>query len=177
MKTQDGKQISKYNSVRHGVLTQVLLPVENDEAQSMKNQLIDEYHPLTLTEDLLIETMVIAYIRRQRATNAEREFMMQVLNPAVYKERVISPPLLDNPPVGDTISGIKEVILVKPAYKAQVSPDDIENLDKTFDRYMTSCERQFFRALHELQRIQAIRKGLKPTSVAVDFISEEKREE
>lgn len=170
VRTPEGKAISKYNAIRHGVLTKVLLPDETKEAQIIQEALTADYLPKTLTEQLLIETMAISYVRGQRATNAEREFMQQVVNPAIYEERIISPALLDNLQVGDTISGIKELVLIKPAYKAQVSPDDIDTIDKTFARYINTCERQFFRALHELQRIQSLQKGLKPTSLAVDIM-------
>ncbi len=169
--------LSKYNAVRHGVLTKVLLPEETNEAQAIQETLIAEYLPKTITEELLIETMAIAYTRRQRAANAEREFMMQVLNPAVFEENVICLPLFENHPVGDTLIGIKEMIQVKPAYKAMISPDDVDVIGKTFDRYITTCERQFYRALHELQRIQALKKGRKPYSIAVDVMSEARGED
>lgn len=165
-------EVRKYNAVRHGVLTKVLLPDETEEAKTVEAQLINEYQPKSLTENLLIETLAISYIRRQRAINKEREYIMQLLNPAVYEDKVITPPVLDNPPIGDSLSGIKQRILIKPAYYAQISPTYVDIIDKTFGRYINTCERQFFRALHELQRIQSIRKGLRPTSVAVDFISE-----
>lgn len=42
-KTIEGKDISKYNAIRHGVLTKVLLPEETSDAQTIKDQLISEY--------------------------------------------------------------------------------------------------------------------------------------
>lgn len=172
VKTQEGKEISKYNAVRHGILVQTLLPEELEAAETIRLQLMSEYAPKTLTEELLIETIVVAYTRRHRATQAELDFIKQIYNPAVYEEIVITAPLLNNPLSGDTLSGIKERIIVKEAYRARVSPDEVDTIDKTFARYINTCERQLFRALHELQRIQSIRKGLKPTSVAIDLTSE-----
>lgn len=172
VKTPAGKEITKYNAVRHGVLKQVLLPDEVKNAESIKDQFVSEYEPKSLTEELLIETMVTAYIRRERATNAEREFFMEILNPAVYEEKVLSAPLLPDDLVGDAVSGLKKMTLVRPAYYARITSEKVDAIDRTYARYINTCERQFFRALHELQRVQAVRKGLKPTSVAVDFISE-----
>ena len=68
--TADAKEVRKYNATRHGVLTKVLLPDEAVEAQRINEQLTAEYQPKTLTEELLVETMVVAYVRRERATNA-----------------------------------------------------------------------------------------------------------
>lgn len=132
VRTPQGKAISKYNAVRHGVLKQILLPDETDDAQTIKDQFMSEYEPQTLTEELFIETMTTAYIRSQRATNAEREFFMEILNPAVYEERVITPPILDYPFVGDAVSGLKEMKLIKPAHYARISSDKVNTIDRTF---------------------------------------------
>lgn len=128
VKTAEGKEINKYNAVRHGILVKVLLDDEFDNANIIQNKLLEEYQPQSVTEELLIETMVISYVRRQRACNQE-----------IYGIGVLS--------YASTSSGAE-----------------------TYLRYITTSERQFYRALHELQRIQAIRNGLRPTSMAVDFI-------
>ena len=94
VKTQIGKEISKYNAVRHGAMRKVLLPDETSEAEAITEQFMNEYEPKSLTEELLIETIVTTYMRRQRATNVEREYVMEVLNPVVYEERIITPPSL-----------------------------------------------------------------------------------
>jgi len=49
---------------------------------------------------------------------------------------------------------------------------EANTIDRTYTQYINTCERHFFRALHELQRIQSISKGLKPATMADDFISE-----
>jgi len=128
VKTAEGKEISKYNAVRHGILVKVLLDDELDNANIIQNKLLEEYRPQSITEELLIETMVISYVRRQRACFQE-------------------------------INGIGVLSYTSTSSGAE-----------TFLRYITTSERQFYRALHELQRIQAIRNGLRPTSMAVDFI-------
>jgi hypothetical protein len=132
-KTEEGKAISKYNAVRHGILTRILLNHELEEADIIQKKLLEEYQPQSITEELLIETLVIAYMRRQRACCQE-----------IYGIGVLS--------YASTSSGAE-----------------------TFLQYITTSERQFYRALHELQRIQAIRNGFKPTSVAVDIIGESQR--
>lgn len=128
VKSTEGKEASKYNAVRHGVLVSVLLDYEHDEADTIQNKLIEEYQPQSITEELLIESMVLSYMRRQRAC-------FQELHGSIM-----------------------------PSYEPTTSGAE------TYLRYITTSERQFYRALHELQRIQAIRNGYKPTSMAVDFI-------
>lgn len=126
-KTETGKSICKYNAVRHGILVNSLLKDEKEEAEIIQTKLEEEFQPQTITEELLIESMAVSFIRTQR----------------VYKEEL-------------------EVI-------ALLRTVDIPS-GNLFVRYLATSERQFYRALHELQRIQAIRNGYKPTSMAVDFI-------
>lgn len=120
-KTETGKAVSKYNAVRHGILKKLFNPAECEEAEVIKQHLLEELQPQSFLEELLVETMTLAYVRRQRVY--------------VYDQR-------DLYPVSDEKS----------------------------TRYLVASERQFYHALHELQRIQAINKGFKPTSMAVDII-------
>lgn len=92
VKTDSGKAVSKYNAVRHNVLTRVLTDKEQLEAKDVREQFIEDFKPQTLVEEILIQTMAIAYIRMLRATHAEREFLLQSLHPPVYEERVVNQP-------------------------------------------------------------------------------------
>lgn len=169
--------LSKYNAVRHGVLVQVLTDEESKEAQFMHDQFMSDYNPSTLTEELLIETMAIAYTRRQRAVKAKKNFMLQVLNPDIWEEKVIAEPLLKPEENYDWINGRTKMVIVKEGHKAKISYEEIDLVEAKFARYIATCERQFYRALHELQRIQALKRGQKPYSVAVDVLSESRVED
>lgn len=160
VKTEEGKEVSKYNAVKHGILTKILLEPEVEEAKKLYHQFIEDYNPTTQTEFILIQDLATACIRKARAINAEREYFTQVLNPPVYSNDGWAN-------IGKELSS---------GYKAKISNEDIEKIDKTFVRYISACERQFYRALHELQRIQALKKGQKPYSIAVDVMGERRDE-
>ena len=127
-KTPEGKNVSKYNAVRHGILIKVLSSQEVLEANVIQKGLMTDLKPETLLEELLIETLAITYIRRQRIYSMEQTLTLD-------------------------------------------ASDDI--LGNSQNRYLITSERQFYRALHELQRVQAIRKGLRLTSTAVDITGNE----
>lgn len=168
VKTQSGKDISKYNALRHGVLRGTLLKNETVEAEQIQNYFIDEYQPFNLIERLLIETMTIAYIRLLRALRAEQDYLTGITEPPEYERTEIIAPI----GVPDILSeGIYKSTLVK-GHEVQMIPEKVEELDKLYSRYIVSCERQFYRSLHELQRIQAIRAGIRPTSMAVDVLND-----
>ncbi len=113
-----------------------MISTEKDEAQTILSLLLAEYEPHGVTEDLLLEPMVIAYMRMQRAIQAEKAFLTQGF---------MMPMIRYTSEETDSI---------------QVGNSEYETLDKTYVRYITACERQFYRALHELQRVQSLRKGL-----------------
>jgi len=150
VKTDTGKEISKYNAIRHGVLQKTLISTERDEAQAMLSLLVIEHEPQGIVEDLLLESMVLAYMRMIRAIQAEKAVLTEGFMPMIRYESDTSDET-DNIEVGNSQYGM---------------------LDRIYMRYITACERQFYRALHELQRVQDLRKGKRPSSMAVDIFKE-----
>jgi len=150
VKTDAGKEIVRYNAIRHGVLQKTLIASEKDDAQAMLSLLLVEQEPHGVIENLLLESMVISYMRMQRAMQAEKAFLTQEFMPMIR---------YDSHTTDETDS-------------IQVGNSEYGTLDKTYMRYITACERQFYRALHELQRVQALRKGIKPLSIAIDVFKD-----
>lgn len=170
VKTQAGKDISKYNSIRHGVFIKVLLKEEADEAEIIQSNFTEEYKPSTLTERLLIETMTITYIRFLRAIRAEQDYLMELIEPPDYELIVVCKPI--TPDLTDLYTnGIYDHKLIS-GHEALMKSDKVEELDRIYSRYIVTCERQFYRVLHELQRVQSIRNGIRPTSMAIDITSD-----
>lgn len=147
VKTNPGKELSKYNAVRHGVLRKTLIATENDETEILKDELLTEYQPQTMTEYLLIESMILSYMRKVRAIQAEKAYLSDGLFPLVRYDQQ-----------SDEASSI--------------DASSYSTLDSRFMRYSTACDRQFYFALHELQRIQARRNGQHISSMAVDVITD-----
>lgn len=169
---------AKYNAVKHNVLRATLLEHEIDEAQLLFEQLIDELKPEGKVEERLIEKVVIAQIRYQRALQAEKQQFDYITNPPVFKEEYEEGAFIPPTSVANQLLNPKKhIVQVGGSAKPLINVEEMERMEKTFVRYINTCERQFYRALHELQRVQAIRKGLRPASIAIDFIGENKIED
>lgn len=167
VKTQAGKDISKYNSIRHGALGKALLKGETIEAEKIQECFIEEYRPVNLIERLLVETMTISYIRLMRAVSIEQDYLTGITDPAEYKKEIIH----EGFSVFDPTEEISYDVLIG-GHEVLMKPERIEELDRIYTRYIVSCERQFYRSLHELQRLQSLRNGERPTSMALDVISD-----
>lgn len=136
VKTEEGKAVSRYNAMRHGLLSEQVLMEKEDEnlLLELEKRLRSELKPANEMELLLVDRIAGNTWRLKRALGME-------------KHGVIS----------SSGNGL------------------MYDSDKFF-RYEIMLERSIFKALHELQRLQADRKGEKvplPVAIDVDISKEE----
>lgn len=142
VKTQEGKAVSKYNALKHGILSKEVLLDNEDEKSLIElgKKLRTELKPETELELLLVDRIIANTWRLKRALKGEKEM-------------------------------IEHDIKSEDSFGAALSYD-FANSDSygKFTRYESSLERGIYRALHELQRIQAARAGEKPPApIAIDI--------
>lgn len=136
VKTEDGKAISRYNAIKHGLLSeQVLMEGENTEMLlALEKRLRSELSPASEIEFLLVDKIASNIWRLRRALSFEK-------NDALFTNDF------------DGTIGIKG------------------DADRFF-RYEMMLERGIYKALHELERMQAKRNGekvLPPIAFDVDI--------
>lgn len=161
VKTDEGKAVSRLNAVKHNVLGAVMANEEANDAVIIQSRFTKEFDPQSTIEEILIERMSIWYVRIQRAVKAESEQIKKIQDPDI----------VETTGGFDLDFGVKTEVIHR-GYNPKVNNDDIELLGKTYLRYEGSLESKFYKALHELQRVQAARRGdpLPPTlEVDVDL--------
>jgi len=148
VKTDEGKAVSKYNALKHGILSQEVLLEGEDEMSLIElgKKLRAELKPETELELLLVDRIVANTWRLKRALRGEKEMIEHDIDDVFGSDKNF----------GAALSS------------------DFENYDSygKFTRYETSLERGIYKALHELQRIQAARAGEKlsaPVAIDVDI--------
>jgi hypothetical protein len=141
VKTEEGKNISKYNALKHGLLSEQSLMAneDGDELLELEKKLRSELKPATEIEFLLVDKIASSFWRLKRALSME-------------DGEVICSQLMTASSMGL-----------------------MHDADKFF-RYETMLERGIYKALHELERIQAKRNGVNiPPPIVLDVdISGEK---
>lgn len=145
VKTEEGKTISRYNAIKHGILCQeILLDSENESTLiEFGKKMRTELKPETELELLLIDRIIANTWRLKRALKGEKEMIEHDIDGVYNSEKNF----------GLALSS------------------DFANYDSygKFTRYENSLERGIYRALHELQRVQAARLGVKsPLPMAFD---------
>lgn len=153
-KTLEGKEASKMNALRHGLLSErVLLPSEDAEAlETFREGMLRRLQPEGELECLLADRVVASAWRLRRAAQIEVDILDRSMNDITALPELLSQ------------SRIRLDVGFAFLNDAR-GPGCISKLS----RYESAIERTMYRALHELQRLQAARAGTNvPTPVAVD---------
>lgn len=156
VKTEGGKAVSKYNAIKHGLLSkEVMLEGEDEESLiELGKKLRIELKPATELELLLVDRIVANTWRLRRVLEVERNRMEW------RKE-------YNNLNIDLGFEKEPEAHKLKQETRKKFSEMVINNGIDQILRYETTIERSIYRALHELQRIQSARAGEKPPAPIV----------
>lgn len=150
-KTEQGKAVSRLNALKHGLLSKAVL-LESEDATTLNELTTDmraEFSPQGPLEEILVDRIASCYWRLRRAVWVEKNAM-------------------------DWYEEDEDAFVVIPETDEQMARKRIKNtlgndsIEKVL-RYETAIERSMFRALHELERLQAKRNGKEtPIPAVVD---------
>ena len=161
-KTEEGKAKSSLNAISHGLLSSVVL-IKGEDAEALKSlhkSLMSEISPIGSLEQFLADRLIADVWRLRRALAAEGAAAEHA------KEGIEGDMFATN--VHGSKRGVELAVQIAP-----VTSLDSEKIV----RYLTSIERSFFRFLHELQRLQSVRRGeavAPPAVLDVNLIGEDK---
>src|SRR5215210_6475950 len=182
-KTPEGKDAVRLNALKHGLLSQeILLPGEDEEAlMELGERLRDELQPVGELEGMLVDRIIAAYWRLRRLGRVEAgifawelygELALRAHQEARSYERqesvnddflsAILPTtkITDEKKHRDALSKAKDMESMRDAETATLGKTFIRDSEKVnafskLSRYETAIERSLYKALHELQRLQA----------------------
>jgi hypothetical protein len=153
-KTPEGKALVALNPIRHGLLSKEVLLAGEDETAlvEMGKRLRHQLAPVGELELLLVDRIIASAWRLMRILRIEKEMMDHEVADKEKDRRVYSTRKKQEPVTlwDDLESDFK--------YR--------DSLFK-FMRYETHIERGLYKALHELQRLQAVRSGERVPAPAV----------
>jgi hypothetical protein len=135
-------ELTKFNAVKHGLLSQeLIIPNIEDKKEYEKIALMirDEIKPMSIIEELLVERLTTSYWRLRRAIKVEKGQIIQ--NYIEWEHKDIY--------VGEYSP--KEYFQKEKAMKEYNNMPSETILDKIL-RYETTLERQFYRALKEIEK-------------------------
>lgn len=166
VKTPEGKAVSRYNAQTHGILRIALTDYEKEFYSNILDDLLLENEPQGIIEEILIERIAVNYMKLFRVQKAEAEFMKSKLNPLITKTEGGYSFEVDELLAGKTV-------VIKEGYYPTITSDNVQTIMDIYGRYETTIENRLFRALHELERAQKIRRGekvLQPLAVDINQV-------
>ena len=139
-KTPEGKAAVRLNATRHGLRSQeVLLPGEDEEAlEELDENLRAELQPVGELENLLVDGIIAAHWRLRRLRRVEAGIFVRELSRGLA-------PVADS----ETDTATLGMSFIRDANGS--------NAFSKLSRYETAIWRSLYKALHELQRLQAAR--------------------
>jgi hypothetical protein len=193
--TPEGKAAASQNALTHGLLSrEVLLPGEDEAALvELSGRLRDELQPTGELEGLLVERVIAAAWRLRRLGRVEAGiFAWERLEELAERAEREAREYERSTDIGENLSGPWITVTDEKKHEQALSraqqmrsgqEDKTATLGRTFardatganafsklSRYETTIERGLYKALHELQRLQAARGAGSgaPPPVAVD---------
>jgi hypothetical protein len=192
-KTPEGKDAVRLNALKHGLLSQELLLPGEDEAALMglAERLMADLQPEGTLEILLVEDIIVAHWSLRRFRKVEADMFARQLYEAMREQAQSEAESYEGADLTDLIESVttikdeqKHREALSRAQEMQAKLDaETTALGRAFmrdaneanafsklSRYVVPIVRDFYRALHELQRLQAARRaeGSVPPPVAVD---------
>jgi hypothetical protein len=195
-KTPEGKAAVRLNALKHGLLSQeILLPGEDEEAlRVLGERLRDELQPLGELENLLVSRIITAYWRlhrlgrveagifawqlygelRERAQREARSYTRNTLDHLIENQDTT---ITDQQRRQEALSKAQDMQAKRDAETATLGRTFIRDANEAnafskLSRYETAIERSLYKALHELQRLQAARRAnsnvTPPAAIDVD---------
>jgi hypothetical protein len=179
-KTHEGKAAVRHNALRHGLLSRdVLLPGEDEDAlRELGERLRDELQPVGALENMLVNRIISSTWRLQRLGRVEAgifawELYGEMADRARKEADTYTSDLMDIVRTADitvtdkdkhreAISKGEEMESKQEAETATLGHAFMRDANKAnafskLSRYETTIERSLYKALHELQRLQAAR--------------------
>ena len=144
-RTPEGKRRVSRNALRHGLLARDLL-LEGESAEefaAFREGVLEQLAPVGAVEAMLAERVVAAAWRLRRALRMERDVVRESL-----EEERAEADFLPSPEEPDLTAD-------RAAARTLAYTDTYGKLS----RYEAHIERGMYRALHEIQRLQAARQG------------------
>lgn len=156
VRTEEGKAAVRLNAISHGFFSRDLIIPGEDAGllDDLRERYMSEFQPVGELETLLVERIISSAWRLKRMVKSEKaQFHTIKHQPAVLNEPCSAVSCVDK--ISPTAS------MVDYRYS------DLQNVL----RYETTLERQIYKAMHELERLQKMRMGesvAAPLEVDVD---------
>ncbi len=150
---------TRFNAIKHGLLAVGITELDDPERyRVILNSLREERAPVGTMETLIVDSLALEIIRLERSRLLEARQITAELNPPIHAAGLL----------GDDL-GLLQGAMLDPGLPAAINSESAHGLVNIFQRYESTILNRIFRLLHELERLQRMRKGEQlPAPACVD---------
>jgi len=141
VKTKEGKAVSRYNSIKHGIFLQCITIDEKPLYKARFQSLINEFEPGTEMEYFLIERTAFLILQIERVSRAEL------------------PDIIKANDSGNDYQDYYSDLFAEGFYTRFEDGNLKSGKFGVYQRYQTNLENRLFRLLGQLERLQKARQG------------------
>lgn len=135
VKTDAGKEISKYNAQKHSILRDAPTKYEAMDISALRDDLIEDLKPVGRMQEILVDIVALNTVKLARVVKSESEYVKQILSPV--------------------IRGELDVVVFRPTqHEYQMEADFTDKKFQIFSRYQTAMENRIYKALSALKILQ-----------------------
>ncbi len=175
-KTEEGKNRSRHNAVKHGILASAVLITKGSgaedpaEFEQLWDSLRGDLAPVGVLEEMLVEKIAVCLWRQKRALQCEVGLVRQQFAKAAFDVWVAE--------MEEPVEGEEEPFNEDGPKDQEPITDDLRlpqgaELDRIL-RYEATIQRQLVYAINQLERLQRARKGEHvPAPVSVQVSSDQ----
>lgn len=146
VKTEEGKATSRFNAITHGILGEIISDYEQNFCDGVSEYLNEYFNPIGILEKMLVDRIGVCYLKLYRVAKAENEYIKSKLNRRKVEIKSLYPEETG-------------YIVKNEGYIPRIHDDEVEKLSNVYLRYEVAIENRLYKALHELERLQARRNG------------------
>jgi len=163
--SEKGQAIARINALKHGMTSNspVIPEMEDEDAwQAHLDGFLESFAPEGFPEEFLVKRLATLGWRFHRCTRSEVAATMRHIEGTAFQRGIAA----------NYLSGTKEVVSPEPwdiqeHQLGRLLPADFD-LERIM-RYETHIHRMFLQTLHELEALQARRRGERPSLARFDF--------
>jgi hypothetical protein len=138
---------TRFNAAKHGLLAVGITDLDDGEGhQTILNDVMREKNPVGIIEMHLVKAVALDMVRWTRAMRLKAEFITGELNPEILWGNPLS-------------LNLSQPIVLEPGLPPAITFESAQRLVSAFQRYETAITHRLFRSLHELERLQRMRRG------------------
>lgn len=134
VKTPHGKNKVRFNARKHGILANLIADYEENFFKNYADYLFEELNPNNCIEEILVERIVLNYLKLFRLMKAENEYIKNCLYPDIENFSLEL----------KTVDG----------YTPKINHEQFATIVDIYNRYETSTENRLYKAIYALKELQ-----------------------